>query len=91
MQYVQLKVEGHHKNKKLNLWLAAPKGAIPSNRLLQLTDRMAVRQYNVIRSATSQSSSFPIILTRLGEPRSRPNPYLKLWRFRELNSRPHDT
>ena len=28
----------------------------------------------LIRSATSQSSSYPIVLTRLGGPRSRPNP-----------------
>ena len=31
----------------------------------------------LIRSATSQSSSYPIVLTRLGGPRSRPNPHLK--------------
>ena len=32
----------------------------------------------LIRSATSQSSSYPIVLTRLGEPRFRPNnPHLK--------------
>ena len=31
----------------------------------------------LIRSATSPSSSYPIVLTRLGGPRSRPNPQLK--------------
>jgi len=31
----------------------------------------------LIRSATSQSSSYPIVLTRLAEPLSRPNPHLK--------------
>ena len=31
----------------------------------------------LIKSATSQSSSYPIVLTRLGGPRSRPNPNLK--------------
>ena len=31
----------------------------------------------LIRSPTSQSSSYPIVLTRLGGPRSRPNPHLK--------------
>ena len=44
----------------------------------------------LIRSATSQSSSYPIILTRLGGPCSRLNPHLKLWKCRELNSQPHD-
>ena len=37
----------------------------------------------LIRSATSQSSSYPIVLTRLGEPRSGPNPHLKLWKYRD--------
>ena len=31
----------------------------------------------LIRSATSHSSSYPIVLTRLCGPRSRPNPHLK--------------
>ena len=31
----------------------------------------------LIRSATTQSSSYPIVLTRLGGPRSRPNPQKK--------------
>ena len=31
----------------------------------------------LIRSATSQSNSHSIVLTRLGGPRSRPNPHLK--------------
>ena len=31
----------------------------------------------LIRSATSQSSSYPIVLTKLGGPRSRPNTHLK--------------
>ena len=30
----------------------------------------------LIRSATSQSSRYPILLTRLGGPRPRPNPHL---------------
>ena len=32
----------------------------------------------LIRSATSQPSSYPIVLTRLSGPRSRPNPHLKI-------------
>ena len=32
---------------------------------------------STFRSGTSQSSSYPIVLTRLGGPRSRPNPHLK--------------
>ena len=31
----------------------------------------------LIRSATSQSSNYPIVLTRLGGPHSRHNPHLK--------------
>ena len=31
----------------------------------------------LIRSASPQSISYPIVLTRLGGPRSRPNPHLK--------------
>ena len=31
----------------------------------------------LIRSVTSPSSSYPIVFTRLGGPRSRPNPDLK--------------
>ena len=31
----------------------------------------------LIRSTTSQASSYPIVLTRLSGPRSRPNPHLK--------------
>ena len=30
----------------------------------------------LIRSAASPSNSYPIVLTRLGEPRSRPNPII---------------
>ena len=30
------------------------------------------------------------MLTRLGEPRSRPNPHLKLKKYRKSNPRPHD-
>ena len=33
----------------------------------------------LIRSASSQSSSYPIVLTRLGGPRSRPSPHLKFF------------
>ena len=32
----------------------------------------------LIRYTTSQSSSYPIVLTRLGRPRSRPNPQFKI-------------
>ena len=38
---------------------------------------------NLIRAATSQSSSHKIVLTRLGGTRSRPNPHLKLWKCRK--------
>ena len=44
----------------------------------------------LIRSFTSQSSSYPIFLTRLGESRSRPNQHLKLCKCRESNQRPSD-
>ena len=44
----------------------------------------------LIRSATSQSSSYPIVLTRLGGPRSRSNPHLKLWKYTESNPWPRD-
>ena len=37
----------------------------------------------LIRSTSSQSSSYPIDLTRLGWPCSRPNPHLKSWKYRE--------
>ena len=37
----------------------------------------------LLRSATSQSSSNPIALTRLGGPYFRPNSLLKLWNCRE--------
>ena len=36
------------------------------------------RRKEVIRFATSQSSSYPIVLTRLGGPRSNSNPLYKL-------------
>ena len=32
----------------------------------------------LIRSATSQSSGYPIVLKRLGGPHSRPNPHFKI-------------
>ena len=42
---------------------------------------------SLTRPATSQSSSYPIVLTRLGRPRSRSNPHLKLWKCRESKTR----
>ena len=36
----------------------------------------------LMRSSTYQSSRYPIVLTRLGGPRSRPKPDLKLWKCR---------
>ena len=44
----------------------------------------------LIRSAISQSSSYSIVLTRLGGPRSRTNRNLNLWKCRGSNPRPHD-
>ena len=41
----------------------------------------------LIRSSTSQSTSFLVVLARL----SRPNSLLKLWKYRESNSQPHET
>ena len=41
----------------------------------------------LIRFDTSQSSSYPIVLTRLGGPRSRPNPLLK---FGSTGNQTHD-
>ena len=43
----------------------------------------------LFRSTTSQGSSYLIVLKRLGEPRYRYNPHLKLWKFRESNRQPH--
>ena len=43
----------------------------------------------LIRSVTSPSSSYPIVLARLGGPRSRSNPHLKLCKGWESNQRPH--
>ena len=42
----------------------------------------------LIRSATSQSNSCPIVLTRLGGPRSKPNSHLKF--VRNAGDRTHD-
>ena len=39
----------------------------------------------LIRSTTSESSSYVIVLTRLGEFHSRPNPHLKFWKCQESN------
>ena len=75
----------------LNLWLTAPKGATPVNQTSTTDWQMAVRRDIVIsitlrrlimstfliKSPTSQSSSYPIVLTRLGGSHSRPNPHLK--------------
>ena len=58
------------------MWLALPSVKFNFNFLNQI--------------ATSQWSSFPIILTRLGGPRSRPDPHSKLWKCRESNPQPHD-
>ena len=44
----------------------------------------------LIRSTTSQSSSYPMVLMRLGEPCSRPDPHLKLWKCSESNLWPHN-
>ena len=44
----------------------------------------------LIRSTTSQSSSYRVVLVRLGGPYSRPNPHLKLWKCQESNLRPRD-
>ena len=64
----------------------APKGAIPVIQTFAIDWQMISQRDNklsilmstfLIRSATSQSSSYPVVLTRLGGPRSRPNPHLK--------------
>ena len=39
----------------------------------------------IIKSATSQSSSYPIALKRLGGPHLKPNQHLKLFKCQELN------
>ena len=70
-----------------------------STRLLQPTDRL---QYSgIIRSVHSINVGFlnqiryfsmkqvPVVLTWLSGPRSRTNQFLKLWKFRESNPRPH--
>ena len=46
--------------------------------------------YNLplIKSSTSQSSCYPIDLTRLIESRSIHNPHLKLWKCWESNPQP---
>ena len=43
----------------------------------------------LIRSTTSQSSSYQIVLMRLGGPRSRPNSHLKFVEVPGSNPRPH--
>ena len=55
---------------------------------------MAIWQDNMITSllilnflfifAISQSSSYPTVLSRLSEPRSRSNPILKMWMSRDI-------
>ena len=49
--------------------------AVQRDNVISITLR--VMTTSLIRSATSQSGSYLIVLTRLGEPRSRPNPHLK--------------
>ena len=78
--------------------LQLPKQPNQSTRIQQLTGRW---QYDgiirlallmltfLIRSATSQSNSYPFALMRLGEPHSRSSTHLKPWKCRELNPRHH--
>ena len=42
------------------------------------------------RSSTFQSSSYPIVFTRLGELRSTPNPHLKFVEVPVIEPAPHD-
>ena len=51
--------------------------------VISITLRRLIMSTFLIRSATSQSSSYPIVLMRLGGPRSRPNPHLE---FVEYNT-----
>ena len=44
--------------------------------VISITLRSIIISTFLIRSATSQTSSYPIVLTRLGGPRSRPNPHI---------------
>ena len=70
-------------------WLAE---CMQSDGIMWMTLRSA-KSINVdflIRSATSQSSSYPIFLVRLGGPLPRPNIHLKLWKCRESTPRPYD-
>jgi hypothetical protein len=76
----------------MKLWFTAPKGVTPAIYTSATDYRMTVqRDYEIgitlrrllmstflIRSNTCQTSSYPIVLTRLGGPRSRPNQYLNL-------------
>ena len=59
-----------------NLWLTVPKGA-PSSLLMSTF---------LITSATSQSSSFLIIIRRLGRHRSRPNQFVEVTGIKLANS-----
>ena len=90
-------------NFKINLLFTAPKRDTPVNYTSATDCQMLVRRNDVIRIhsisllmptflnrlAASQSISYPIVLTRLGGPRSRPYPHLKLWKCRESNPHPN--
>ena len=51
--------------------------------VINITFRLIMSNF-LFRSATSPSSSYTIVLTRLGEPRSRPSPHLKFVEVRQL-------
>ena len=70
--------------KKINLWVKAPKAATfvnqaPANDWQMALDSIkSIMSASLIRFATSQSCSHPIVLTRLGGPCSSPNPLFKI-------------
>ena len=52
--------------------------------VISITLRRLIMSTFLIRSATSQSSSHPIVLMRLGGPRSRHNPKFKIVEVPEI-------
>ena len=84
------------------MWLEILKEPQRLTVLLQLTGRWqhngrvqfalsSVEYINVaffIRPATSQSSSYQIVISRFCEHHSRSNPLFKVWKWRESNRQP---
>ena len=57
--------------------------------LLALRSAKSINVVFLNRIATSQSSSYPIVITMLGGPRSRPNLHFKIVEVPGIEPRPH--